>query len=168
MAHALLCFVCMLFPQQNTDDNEELRQVCYDRIVALVDAKEFERAEIVARVSIKKFPKDSRFESIHRHFQGARCQNLPEFGNHLQENQIAIAQYRLDKFKDLDHSSRAEKINELADSILEQIDPDYWFKGSTIIHRYPSNCFLIICTSRGNHDKIQEIIGKDAIQRIRP
>lgn len=169
MAHAaLLCIVCMLLPQQNTDDNEELRRECFDRIIELSDARDLERAEILARVSKKMFPKDSRFEDFHRQLQETRFQYVPEFGNHLQANQIAIAQYRLDKFKELDHSSRAEKVNELADFILEQIDPDYWFKGSTIIYRYPSNCCLIIYTSRENHDKIQEIVGKDAFQSIRP
>ncbi len=166
MAHAaLLCIVCMLFPQQNTDDNEELRRECFDRIIELSDARDLERAAILARVSKKMFPKDSGFEDFHQQLQGTRFQYVPEFANHLQANQIATAQYRLDKFKDLDYSSRTEKMNELVDSILEQIDPDYWFNGRTIIHCYPSKCLLIIYTSRENHNKIQEIIGKEAFQK---
>ncbi len=138
--------------------------MCHDRMLALADANEFERAASLARVAKKKFSNDPRFEESLRKYEFASLRSIPLLNDGLRSDQRAIAKYRIDKLRGLDPSIRAEKLNELADEIIQQIDPDSSSSGRTVILQYPSNYFLVICTSRENHDKIQDLVGKDALQ----
>ncbi len=115
MAHALLCLICILYPQQTSQDNEELRKMCHDRMLALADANEFERAASLARVAKKKFSNDPRFEESLRKYEFASLRSIPLLNDGLGSDQRAIAKYRIDKLRGLDPSIRAEKLNELAD-----------------------------------------------------
>ncbi|MFO0943451.1 MAG: hypothetical protein U0930_22175 [Pirellulales bacterium] len=164
MAHALLCLICILYPKQSSQGDEELRKICYDRIVELEDAREFERATSLARAAKKKFPNDPRFEFKHQVLEFASLRSIPLLNDGLGPDQRAIAKYRIDELRGIDPSIRAEKLNEKVNSIIQQIDPDSTCTGRTVIMQSPDIYTLVICTSRDNHSKIQDLVGKDALQ----
>ncbi|MFO0943452.1 MAG: hypothetical protein U0930_22180 [Pirellulales bacterium] len=166
MAHALLCLICIFNPQQSSQNDEELRKMCYDRIVAFHEAQHFERAVIAARLSLRKFPNDHLLLDIHRKAEGQLWRGVPEFSEQLQPNQIAIGQYFIAHLKGTEPAICIQQMDKLADDIIEQIDPNYWITARTTVYRYQANRCLIIITSKDNHDRIQEILGKDSFHSM--
>lgn len=69
---ALACFVAFLLPQQIPDGNYELRKICLDRIRTLRESRDFERAEVVARLSKKLFPNDTKISAVLQKIQSER------------------------------------------------------------------------------------------------
>lgn len=164
MAHALLCLICTLYPQQTHLGDEELRNICYDRIVVLEDANEFERAAAIARMAKKKFARDPRFVVKHRELLVKSLRSIPQLTNDLQPSQRCVAQYSIGSIKGLDTSLKVKKLNKMADTILQQIDPNSVSTDQLIVIPYPANDSLVVTATRENHDKVQELLGKDAFK----
>ncbi len=160
-----VCAITVLCSFQIATDENEIRRVFGDRIVSLVDAGSLDRAAATARVAAKKFRGEALFRDLLHKVDYRRAQQKTALTNRTLPNEICSDRYHVNWIKGLEDAARAQEIHELAETLKASIDPDSWIDGRSIMLEYSSNSFLLICTSKENHQKIRELLQEISAQK---